>query len=231
LIKSRSILRGCSRLLRLLLLVVSCIAATPGSASADEDELAVSLDVGPAAVFVQDVVAATRDGSRAGVLVGGRVAYGVADWLAVEGRIGYLRADGARTGDVTFQGKRGDLEQDVRALRVAAGGELRLGVAWIPTLAAHAGYQYRSAGEAWLFDPAVAPPASNGLCESGNTANPCPPGRDGSELVLEGSAGLEHRFGVHWVAGLSVAYARSLGGFDDFASLEIPLRVSYYTYP
>jgi hypothetical protein len=194
------------------------IAGASRVAHADERELALHAEAGPAVLLVEDA----QDRGSSGTAPAGRLSirgsYGLTDHLAIEADLGFVAAIGAEYADQMFAGRTGTLAQDERALRVTVGGTWRLGVRWIPTLTAHVGYQHR-----WIVGACI---EENGSCVSDTI-----PTRSLNDLVVTAGLGLDYRINARWVVGLSaqVTHAFNLDG-NAFESIEIPLAAGYYWY-
>lgn len=202
------------------LVALSVLLAAAPAARGDERELAIHLDLAPAAAFTEDAQDAGATAVVPGGRVGGRASWGLTDTWALElGLAGFL-APGGEFADQMRNARTGTLVQDEQAFRATVGATLRLGVAWIPTLTAHVGYQRRTLADAVL---------TNG---AGVAIDEPMPDRSIHDLVIVGGVGLDRRLGARWVAGLSVhvVYAIPVSG-NTFASLEIPFTVAYYWYP
>lgn len=216
---ARSRRRWAMSALRRATVVSTCLLAG-GQAYADDDEASVHLDVAPALLSIEDpqerdardVVPAFRLGLRA--------TWGVSDTYAVEVQGAFLAGRGAEFADqVLPSGSVGTIVQDMNAVRVTAGATARLGVRWIPTITAHAGFQYRLLPDGFAI-------SDNGL-RLGQV-----PGGSRADLVVLFGAGIDYRFDAHWIAGISVqlvhGFPLDANGYD---SIEIPVHLSYYWYP
>lgn len=200
--------------------VLALAALAPGEVSADEDELSVHLETGPALTWVEDARDAGAMGTMPGGRFGFRVTYGLSDLVAAEVILG-----GIVGGDVAFPnqpletGQRATLHQREQAVRATAGVTARFGVEYIPTFTAHLGYQLRRLPEGFFAD-------DRGL-SIGAT-----PARRLHDLVVLFGAGLDYRIDAHWICGTSVQLVQVVApATNRFTAVELPLHVSYYFYP
>lgn len=133
----------------------------------------------------------TRD-SLPALRLGLRATWGLSDTYAVEVEGSFLSSNGAKFAHQMLpSGSVGTIVQDERAARIMAGVTARLGVRWIPTLTAHAGFQYRLLPDGFA------------VAENGSSLGEVPGGARADVVVLLG-AGIDYRWSAHWIAGVSV---------------------------
>jgi hypothetical protein len=137
--------------------------------------------------------------------------------VSVAGLVG-----GAGTFPTTFgMSGPGELRERQGAARLTIGLSARLGVRWIPTITAFAGFQHR-----WFFD-------KRGL----RGGQPVPPpavaaATGANDLVFGVGVGLDFRLGARWIFGVSLQVVQAVSLDQTHAtSVELPASGAYYSYP
>jgi hypothetical protein len=192
--------------------------AAPTRAWADESELALSLEGGIGFMNVEDIenASATATGVGGTGMVQG--SYGLTDLFALDLGVGGGFVYTAEFHDQTTALGEGNKLHHVRALRVLTGVSARFGARLIPTAGLHVGYQHR-----WLTDGALFNDQSHRLGSF--------PDQSANDLLAAASVGLDYRINRHWLVGFAVQATYAVGTENSFASLEIPVRVTYAWYP
>lgn len=202
-------------------------ATRAAAARADAEEASLSLDLGPAALRIEDPQDQGATDTVPGLRLVVRGTYapgdykGLGDYWALEVGAGFVMGNGATypDQDVPGVGVR-SIIQDERALRLTAGVTARLGVRFIPTVTALVGYQHRFLTNVTLQDP-----------QTGFATGTLPDGA-ANDLLAGLGVGLEYRHDSHWIFGVSVQllHGFSLDG-NAFDAVEVPVTAAYYWYP
>lgn len=205
---------------RTAIATLALVASASLPAYADRYEAAVT--VAPEGGFAwirEDGAAGATRVPRGGASV--RLSYGLRDWLALDAEVGGATMSEGRFEDIVVSvggatPTNETLTRTTRAARLLVGGELRLGVAWIPTVAVGVGAQLRMRGDAVVAGTALVPDGRRG----GMSIDP----------IVAARAGLERRLSARWVVGVEVAAARALMA-PAIDSAEVSLSLSRYWYP
>lgn len=200
-------------------IVTAVLVMSASRARADRDE--ASLHVQPTGGVAW--LGETDADARARVPwagLSGRFTYGLRNWLAIECELGGAAFGTGRFENVPIviqgvgQGNH-PIERTTRAAHLSGAATLRLGVAWIPTLALGVGGQLRWRGDAHTDMALVPDNGSGGL------------GADGIVFVR---VGLDRRINRRWIAGVALGASHALAK-PAIDSMEATVSVAYYWYP
>jgi hypothetical protein len=225
--------RLAQRVLRLVAMVGAVFApmCRRGIASADHYEATITVrPIGGMGRFTESVTGDGR-GTTMAAYGGGAVvslAYGVRNWLDVGVELAAVAF--AQTiydpAEVTVLGvpETGRVTRTSRLAQLRAGGTLRFGVAWIPTLSLGVG-------------PSVRMPTAGTLRQDihGDSLDLTADGMS-SDAQLDGCValrvGIEHRLNRRWNIGAAAEASRSVGvGARSFDVVSAGLSLSYTWYP
>jgi hypothetical protein len=148
-----------------------------------------------------------------------RGTWGLSDTWAFEIGVGGLVGDRVTVPGPAIPGGGSEYRERPIALRATTGLTARLGVRWIPTVTAFAGYQLRIS-------------TAREQLTAGGTMFSAFADDATSDLLVGIGVGLDYRFGARWVGGVSVQAIHAFPiGDQPYDAIEIPIWLGYYWYP
>lgn len=208
-------------------LAAATVALAPRSAHADRYEatLAVRPTWGSARISEAGTDEHVEVRSRG---LAASAGLGVRDWLDLGGELALGYFDEASyqmaTLPVSANPLSGPLKRTSSTAQLRGIATLRLGVAWVPFAQLALGLGARHRTTALLYGPTA---------QGYRWLVPDDQHEEVTLDVVTGiRAGLEHRIGVHWTAGVSAAVACSFGIFrPDLQTSDVTISFSYSWYP